>query len=69
MTAQDEFVIHIDKQQFKTSAASLNGQQLRQLPKPPLGPDRDLYEVVPGPGLHFMIRPSAVAPPRGARVP
>ena len=26
----------------------MTGEQLRHLPVPPIGPDRDLFEVVPG---------------------
>lgn len=74
-----EFVIFIDKQQFKTSAATLTGAELRQLPKPPIGPDRDLYEEVPGgqdvpvaddqavqlkDGMHFFTTPHTITPGR-----
>ena len=42
------FEIKIDREEFKVEQAELNGQQLRDLPKPPIGPDRDLFEIVPG---------------------
>ena len=42
------FEIKIDRTQFKVSEPVLTGAQLRQLPNPPIGPDRDLFEVVPG---------------------
>lgn len=42
------FDIKIDRTEFKVRERFLTGAQLRQLPKPPIGPDRDLFEVVPG---------------------
>lgn len=44
----EEFNIQIDRDHFRVAAESLTGAQLRALPKPPIGPDRDLFEVVPG---------------------
>lgn len=43
-----KFQIQIDRTHFTVTVAKLTGQQLRQLPKPPIGSDRDLFEVVPG---------------------
>lgn len=43
-----EFHIKIDRVEYKVTQKELTGAQLRQLPKPPIGPDRDLFEVVPG---------------------
>ncbi|CAN5429310.1 hypothetical protein BH09ACT10_BH09ACT10_20820 [soil metagenome] len=43
-----EFHIKIDRVEYKVTQYELTGAQLRQLPKPPIGPDRDLFEVVPG---------------------
>ena len=40
--------IKIDRETFRVEEDQLTGLQLRQLPKPPIGPDRDLFEVVPG---------------------
>lgn len=40
--------IHIDHEEFKVEATSLTGQQLRDLPDPPIGPDRDLYLEIHG---------------------
>ena len=40
--------IHIDREHFTVELESMTGAQLRQLPTPPIGPDRDLFEVVPG---------------------
>jgi len=43
-----EFNIRIDREHFKVSAETLTGAQLRQLPNPAIGTDRDLFQVVPG---------------------
>ena len=43
-----EFNIRIDREHFKVSAETLTGAQLRQLPNPAIGVDRDLFQVVPG---------------------
>jgi len=40
--------IKIDRTEYKVHKRFLTGAQLRQLPQPPIGPDRDLFEVVPG---------------------
>ena len=42
------FEIKIDRTEYKVHQRFLTGVQLRQLPNPPIGPDRDLFEVVPG---------------------
>jgi hypothetical protein len=42
------FRIQIDRVQFNVTARQLTGAQLRMLPDPPIGLDRDLFEVVPG---------------------
>jgi hypothetical protein len=72
------FRIIIDKDQFEVDQPSFTGSQLRQLPSPPIGPERDLYEEVPGPtddrligdedlvemrnGLHFFTTPHTITP-------
>ena len=43
-----KFHIKIDRAEFTVRAASLSGAELRRLPDPDIGPDRDLFEVVPG---------------------
>jgi hypothetical protein len=43
-----EIVIHIDRNQFKVEKPTLTGEQLRQLPSPPIGADYDLFREVPG---------------------
>ena len=42
------FDIKIDRTEYTVHQRILTGAQLRQLPHPPIGPDRDLFEVVPG---------------------
>lgn len=42
------FEIQIDRQHFTVRERFRTGLQLRHLPTPPIGPDRDLFEVVPG---------------------
>jgi hypothetical protein len=42
------FVIKIDRPEYRVHQRQLTGLQLRELPHPPIGPDRDLFEVVPG---------------------
>lgn len=68
----EPFPIHIDRTMFKVDAEETTGAQLRALPNPPIGPERDLYQVVPGgedipvpdgkavtlkPGMHFVTAP------------
>ncbi|MDA9529011.1 multiubiquitin domain-containing protein [Bradyrhizobium sp. CCBAU 25338] len=45
---QHPYEIKIDRTEFKVTEHFLTGAQLRALPNPPIGPDRDLFEVVPG---------------------
>ena len=45
---KSEFTIKIDRATYKVHARQLTGSQLRALSNPPIGPDRDLFEVVPG---------------------
>jgi hypothetical protein len=40
--------IKIDRAHYKVSQETLTGAQLRQVPDPDIGPERDLFEVVPG---------------------
>lgn len=40
--------IQIDRIHYEVDVTHMTGAQLRQLPQPPVGPDRDLFEVVPG---------------------
>ena len=47
-TESQHFEIQIDRQHFTVTLRFMTGLQLRHLPTPPIGPDRDLFEVVPG---------------------
>jgi hypothetical protein len=40
--------IQIDRVHYEVEVTQMTGEQLRHLPTPPIGPDRDLFEVVPG---------------------
>lgn len=42
------FEIKIDRTGYKVREAVLTGAELRALPEPDIGLDRDLFEVVPG---------------------
>jgi hypothetical protein len=42
------FEIKIDRTMFKVQQEVLTGAEIRRLPEPDIGPDRDLFEVVPG---------------------
>jgi hypothetical protein len=46
--AKPSFAIKIDRVTYEVHQQELTGLQLRHLPSPPIGPDRDLFEVVPG---------------------
>lgn len=74
------FEIKIDRMSYKVSEAVLTGTQLRQLPEPDIGQDRDLFEVVPGGsdlkieadakvemrnGLRFFTAPAQINPGHG----
>jgi Multiubiquitin len=73
------FEIKIDRTGYKVSERMLTGAQLRALPEPDIGPDRDLFEVVPGGsdlkieadtqvemrnGLRFFTAPAQINPGR-----
>ena len=44
----EHFEIQIDRTHYKVEFRHMTGTQLRLVPTPPIGPDRDLFEVVPG---------------------
>jgi hypothetical protein len=73
------FEIKIDRTTYKVSEPVLTGEQLRRLPEPDVGLDRDLFEVVPGGsdlkietdarvelrnGLRFFTAPAQINPGR-----
>lgn len=72
-----EVTIHVDKSHFAVEQSSLTGSEIRHLPNPPIGDDRDLYQEVPSGedlligddisvelhnGLHFFSVPKAINP-------
>lgn len=69
--------IRIDREDFTVHEEFLSGAQLRALPNPVIGVDRDLFQVVPGgsdkkieladrvemrPGLRFFTAPAQINP-------
>jgi hypothetical protein len=46
--AQKGFHIKIDRVEYHVFEEELTGAKLRLLPTPPIGADRDLFEVIPG---------------------
>ena len=40
--------IQIDRMHYTVSGNRLTGADIRNIPKPPIPPERDLFEVVPG---------------------
>lgn len=45
---QDKFQIQIDRAHYTVHQEEMTGLELRHVPPTPIGPDRDLFEVVPG---------------------
>ena len=43
-----QFQIQIDRVHYTVTQPQMTGAQIRQVPPTPIGPDRDLFEVVPG---------------------
>jgi hypothetical protein len=81
-TVPVEFEIQIDRTHYKVTLRHMTGLELRHVPKVPIGPDRDLFEVVPGGsdrkigdeqiveirnGLRFFTAPAQINP--GAKGP
>ena len=71
------FTIRIDREQYKWPDEKISGAQLRRLPSPPIPPERDLFQVIPGrpdlkikdddtvqvhDGLRFFTAPSTINP-------
>lgn len=44
----EEIKIQIDRVHYEVHQTEMTGEELRHVPDPPIGPDRDLFEVVPG---------------------
>lgn len=77
--SHEEFVIHVDRKEFKVAGPTITGAGIRALPNPPIGADFDIYEEVPGGedkliedgtivelknGLHFFSVPKTINPGR-----
>src|SRR5262245_45226769 len=45
---EHEFHIQIDRVHYTVKKEAMTGLELRAVPATPIGPDRDLFEVVPG---------------------
>lgn len=43
-----EYHIQMDRGHYTVLLEQMTGLELRQVPSPSIGPDRDLFEVVPG---------------------
>jgi hypothetical protein len=69
--------IQIDHKPFRVPGPTITGAALRALPTPPIGPDFDLWQDVPGgddtkirddtvvtlrPGMHFHSAPGTINP-------
>jgi multiubiquitin len=74
------FQIQIDRVHYTVTQARMTGAELRRVPASPIGPDRDLFQVVPGgpdrkiedadvveikSGLRFFTAPALINPGRG----
>jgi hypothetical protein len=81
---EDHFEIQIDRTHYRVELKHMTGLQLRALPTPPIGPDRDLFEVVPGGtdrkigdeevvemrnGLRFFSAPAQITPGADKSIP
>ena len=49
--------IFIDEAKYDAPAIRMTGAELRALPQPPIGADRDLWLEIPGPKDDVLIRP------------
>lgn len=45
---KERFEIFIDRAPYSVTQREMTGEQLRHVPPTPIGPDRDLFERVPG---------------------
>jgi len=76
------FHIQIDRVRYRVAKREMTGTELRHLTTPPIGPERDLFEVVPGgsdrkiedtqvveirSGLRFFTAPAHINPGRAMR--
>ena len=71
------YSIQIDRTQYVVKENRLTGAGLRQIPSPPIRPDRDLFQIIPGrpdkkikdddrilitDGLRFFTAPNTINP-------
>lgn len=54
-TKHRTITIHIDRANYKVDEATLTGLQIRAIPVPAIGPELDLYLIVPGPGDDILV--------------
>ena len=47
---EHDIPIKIDNKPYKAPKTPMTGAELRALAQPPVGPERDLFREVPGPG-------------------
>jgi hypothetical protein len=45
---EPKFEIQIDRVHYTVHQPEMTGAEIRRVPPKPIGPDRDLFEVVPG---------------------
>ena len=45
---ESKFQIQIDRVHYTVHEAQMSGAEIRAVPDPDIGPERDLFEVVPG---------------------
>ena len=71
------YTIQIDRTQYVLNENRLTGAGLREIPKPPIPPDRDIFQIIPGrpdrkikdddrilitDGLRFFTAPNTINP-------
>jgi hypothetical protein len=54
-SGEEMIQITIDRHVFRVAARPVSGAQLRQLPIPPIGDDRDLFQVFSGARADLMV--------------
>lgn len=70
----DDFYIHIDHKKYDVKRDDVTGSAVRQMARPPIGPEYDLFLETPGPGddekvaddkhIHLVCRMSFYSVPR-----
>ena len=71
------YTIQIDRTQYEVTGHRLTGADLRRVPSPPIPPDRDIFQIIPGrpdkkiedddrilvtDGLRFFTAPNTINP-------